>query len=104
MGASPTPVRPGAFDGDPGKDATRQSLLLMAQAGSCREDVSGRGLDRGSPLRRGRAPREGLILAVDEPNHPDTDRLHGLAAGTLAEPELTRVAAHLDGCADCRAG
>jgi WD40 repeat protein len=42
-------------------------------------------------------------LAVDEPNHPDTDRLRGFAAGTLAEPELARVAAHLDDCAACRA-
>ena len=42
-------------------------------------------------------------MAVDEPNHPDADRLLGFASGALAEPELSCVADHLDGCPACRA-
>jgi WD40 repeat protein len=42
-------------------------------------------------------------VSIDEALHPDTDRLHGFASGTLAEPDLSRVVAHLDGCAACRA-
>jgi hypothetical protein len=71
MGASPTPGRPGAVVGDPGTDATRQSLLLMAQAGagvwsdpagarlaSCSGDFTVRVWDSLSPQDRDPAPAD----------------------------------------------
>lgn len=42
-------------------------------------------------------------MSVDHWEHPVAERLRDFASGLLPEEDIARVAAHLDGCATCRA-
>ena len=44
-----------------------------------------------------------FALTIAEPKHPDVEQLRAFAAGSIGDHELARLAAHLDGCARCRA-
>ena len=41
-------------------------------------------------------------MNVNGPGHPEPEQLRSFASGSIGDDDLARVAAHLDGCADCR--